>query len=134
MEGICNIEKINGEEWVVFNSNFNQELTPDIIEFLSKYQRVEFGEKFDKSVTYQTESSQNRKSPTLLPNSLTHLEYGTYFNQPVDNLPNSVEQLIFGYYFDQPLKSLLSSLKKLIIHEDYEYELPSNIEIKKFRE
>ena len=26
MEGICNIEEINGEEWVVFNPDFNEEL------------------------------------------------------------------------------------------------------------
>ena len=50
MGGICEIEEIEGEEWVVFNSNFNQELTPDIIQFLSKHTKVQFNSKFNRPV------------------------------------------------------------------------------------
>ena len=46
MERICKIIEKEGEKWVVFNPDFNEELTPQILEFLSKHQRVEFGEVF----------------------------------------------------------------------------------------
>ena len=112
MEGICKVKIKDGEEWVVFNERFNQKLTPDIIEFLSKYQRVKFGQCFNQSVTYQTESSQNGKSPTLLPNSLT--------------------SLIFGHCFNQPIKILPISLKEINIHYDYSHPFPKNIRIYNF--
>ena len=32
------------------NSDFNNELTPDIIQFLSKHQRVKFGKDFDQNI------------------------------------------------------------------------------------
>jgi len=144
MEGICEIVEIDEEEWVVFDRNFNQVLTPEIIHFLSEFQRVKFGFEFDQSVnhlpdsithltfgkefdqhidflpntlthlifgrefnkpvTYQTENSQNGKSPTLLPKSLTHLKFGRDFNQQVYEdsptgkssiLPNSLTHIIF---------------------------------------
>ena len=79
MEGICKIKEIDKEEWVVFDEKFNKQLTPDIIQFLSKYQNVLFGIHFNKSVDN-------------LPNSLTHLRFGFVFNQRVDNLPNSLTQ------------------------------------------
>ena len=140
MEGICKIKEIDDEEWVLFTREFNEELTPDIIQFLSKYQRVCFGDKYNQSVenlpdcitdlvfgndfnqpiTYQTESSQNGKSPTLLPQSLTRLEFclGCEFNQPLTYqtessqngksptlLPSGLTQLIFGENskFNQPV-------------------------------
>ena len=41
MEGICEviIDDDDGEEWIFFDDNFNQELSPEILEFLSKYQK-----------------------------------------------------------------------------------------------
>ena len=74
MEGICEVAIQDGEERVVFNDDFNQKLTLDIIQFLSKYQRVKFGQRFNQSVDN-------------LPESLTHLEFGEEFNRLVVNLP-----------------------------------------------
>ena len=67
MEGICEIEEIDGEEWVVFDQKFNGELTPEIIEFLSKYQRVRFGWCFDQYVDISDEDYPGGKS-SILPN------------------------------------------------------------------
>ena len=90
MERICKIIEKDEEEWVVFNPDFNQELTPEVINFLSKHQRVEFGEKFNQSVDN-------------LPESITHLKFGKFFNQEVKNLPDSLINLEFGTYFNQPI-------------------------------
>ena len=70
MENICEIRrKVEGHECVHFNENFNQELTPDIIEFLSKYQKVRFGSDFNQSID---KDSPTGKSSSL-PNSLTKI-------------------------------------------------------------
>ena len=120
MNNICKIIEKDGEEWIVFNPDFNQELTQDIIEFLSKHQRVEFGREFNKPVN-------------KLPKSLTHLRFVEYskFNQPVDNLPNSLTHLEFGTYFNQPINIIHASLKKITIPKNYSHPLPDNVEIQK---
>ena len=76
MEGICKIEKIGGEEWVIFDDYFNQELTPEILKFLSKYKRVKFGWYFDQPLDN-------------LSQFLTHLTFGYEFDQPVNYLPTA---------------------------------------------
>ena len=73
---------------------------------------LEFGGSFEQSVTYQTESSQNGKSPTLLPNSLTDLKLGYFFNLPI---------LVFP-----------TSLKRIIIPSEYPYYIPDYIEVIKY--
>ena len=96
MEGIC---KINDEGWVIFYRDFNQELTPKIIQFLSKYQKVKFGWDFNQFID-------------KLPNCLTHLIFGDDFNQPIHEdsptgkssiLPNGLISLNFGRKFNQPV-------------------------------
>jgi hypothetical protein len=40
-----------------------------------------------------------------IPNFITHIVFGNYFNQPIIfGIPNSVIDIRFGYFFDQPLK------------------------------
>ena len=92
-------------------------MTPDIIEFLSKHQKVKFGKDFNQPIH---EDSPTGKS-SILPNSLTHLQFGKYFNQPVDNLPSGLTQLIFGKYsdFNQPVDNLPNSLTHLTFGDDF---------------
>jgi hypothetical protein len=52
--------------------------------------------------------------PRNLPNSITHLTFGYYFNQPVDNLPNSITHLTFGESFNQPVNNLPNSIVELV--------------------
>ena len=112
MEGICELEEIDGEEWVVFDDDFNQELTSQIIEFLSNYERVEFGDFFNQQFDISDEDSPTGKS-SILPNSLTHLKFGKFFNQPVDKLPNSLINLEFGFEFNQSVDNLPNTLTYL---------------------
>ena len=53
--------------------------------------------------------SSNRAMDNLkLPNSLTHLDFGNWFDEPVDNLhlPNSLTHLDFGNAFNRPIDNL----------------------------
>ena len=67
-------------------------MTPEIIDFLSNYQRVRFGINFDQSVD-------------KLPDSLICLEFDIYgdFNQPIYKLPNSLNHLVLGEDFNHPV-------------------------------
>lgn len=49
-----------------------------------------------------------------LPNSITHLKFGRYFNNPLNNLPNSITHLILGSDFDQQVNFLPESLVYLV--------------------
>ena len=42
-----------------------------------------------------------------IPNNVTHLTFGDYFKQPLDpwSIPINVSHLTFGHYFNQPLNS-----------------------------
>ena len=102
MESVCEIEEIDREEWVVFDEEFNEELTPDIIQFLSKYKRVKFGEKFNQPVDIF-----NKKLPAITKQNGSKQK----FNKPINMFP--------------------SSLKELKISKKYQYPLPNNIVIKK---
>ena len=71
MENICEVKNIDGEEWIVFNDSFNEKLSPQILDLLSRYKKVQFGTSYNQQIDN-------------LPNSLTDLKLGKNFNQPVD--------------------------------------------------
>ena len=59
-----------------------------------------------------------------LPKNLKILEFGTKFNQKVDNLPLTLKKLSFFQHFNQPLDFLPEGLEKLYIQNiDYSYDL-----------
>ena len=135
MDEIYNIKEIDGEKWVIFEDYFNEELTPEIINFLSNYQRVKFGWYFNqpihedsstgkssilpKSILYLELCFHFNQSVDNLPSCLTHLKFGNSFNQPVDNLPNSLTYLEFGNYFNQPVYNLPELLTVLVFGNNF---------------
>ena len=55
MDGVCEVTIQDGKEWVIFYSGFNGELTPPILKFLSRYQRVKFEwNLINQLINYQT--------------------------------------------------------------------------------
>jgi hypothetical protein len=43
-------------------------------------------------------------------NRVTHLTFGTFFNEPINNcIPSSVTHLIFGFNFNQPINNCIPS-------------------------
>ena len=68
-----------------------------------------------------------------LPISLTHLELGYYYNQPLDNLPNSLTHLILGFWYNQLLDHLPSNVTDLTLGTKYDQRLdnlPKSLNIK----
>ena len=77
-------------------------------------------------------NASNNKCESLcnLPNTITHIKFGTKFNQKVDFLPNSIVELIFGKYFNQKVDMLPNSLVNLIFGLDFNNKvdyLPKNL-------
>lgn len=59
--------------------------------------------------------------------SLTHLIFGTCFNQPIHNLPNTLTYLQFGEHFDQPTVPLPPTLKHLVVTKYFPSNLPHTL-------
>ena len=72
-----------------------------------------FGYRFNQKVGHQ--SCDDVDCPRNLPHSLTHLTFGTEFNQSVDNLPYSLTHLTFGTEFNQCVDNLPCSLTHLTL-------------------
>ena len=109
--------KIEGDT-VIFDDKFNDVLTEDILNEISKYPKIEFGWNFNQRIDnlYQ---------------GLESLKLNGLFNQPIDNLPQGLKKLNISGYFNQPIDFLPSSLEKLIFcTPNYSYDLlnlPSNL-------
>jgi hypothetical protein len=54
----------------------------------------------------------------LLPKQLTHLTFDTWFNQPINNLPDNLIYLKFGTYFNRPIQLNLE-LTELVFGESF---------------
>ena len=126
MEGIYQIEERRGYYWVVFDNNFNQELTPEIRRILSLEKRIQFGKMFNQPIDN-------------LPNSITHIKFvwDSAFNQPLDNLPMSLKSLVFNgkSKFNYPLDNLPEFLEHLETGSSFNHpidNLPSSLITIKF--
>jgi len=56
--------------------------------------------------------------------NLTHIIFGWFFNQSIDNLPNSLIHITFGNNFNQPFNNSLISLTHIIFGDDFNQLLP----------
>jgi hypothetical protein len=65
----------------------------------------------------------------LIPGSVTHLEFGYYFDQPIENhIPKSVTHLKFGYHFNRPIKNAIpSSIIRLTFGRNFNQEIDLSI-------
>ena len=86
-------------------------------------------EQFDDSVVikYRSAAVDRLGQCEALPPKLTHLTFGRWFNQPLDNvtLPPTLTHLTFGYRFNQPLDNvtLPPTLTHLTLHASYDRQL-----------
>jgi hypothetical protein len=85
--------------------DFNEELCDlplniKVIVFKEDYNKYQPSQ-FNKPVGHQ--ECEDINCPRNLPNSITHLTFGSDFDQQVDYLPNSITHLTFGENFNQPV-------------------------------
>ena len=99
------------DNYVVFDDDFNDVLTEDILNEISKYPKIEFGWYFNQRIDnlYQ---------------GLETLKLNGFFNRPINNLPQGLNELLLGWNFNQPLDFLPQGLKELtIINPNYSHDL-----------
>lgn len=75
--------------------------------FLINVKRIKFSDKFRKPLTYTDRHGLER---SLIPDSVTHLFFGIYFNQPLEFLHNSVTHISLGHCFNQDIDFLPDSI------------------------
>ena len=71
----------------------------------------------------------NQKIKDYIPNTVTHLTFVYYFNQKIqNNIPNSVTHLTFGQGFNQKIKGLiLNSVTHLTFGGDFNKDIRNSI-------
>ena len=82
------------------------------------------------SITHLRFGSCYNQPTNNLPNSITHLTFGKNYNCITDDLPNSITHLTFGYHYNQPISTLPPLITHLTFGDLYNQptnELPSSI-------
>ena len=102
MENVCEVEGIKGLEWVVFNDSFNEKLSPQILDLIARYKKVQFGTAFNQPIDN-------------LPECVTHIQFK---DTPYDKIDALVPEEIHKSHFNQPVNNLPSSLIFLMILVD----------------
>ena len=95
----------------IMNKNYRKRKWPV---FNNDLRRLKLNKNFDVEVL-----------PKSLPVMLTHLEFGSSFNQPVSNLPTRLTHLKFGYRFNQPIPNLPPTLTHLEFGYDFNQPVPN---------
>lgn len=100
------------EDTIIFNHEFNDELTPNLIETISKYNKLDF------NVPYRSNNNsgepQFNKSIDHIKNGLKKIHLKGNFNHPVNKLPESLESLELELlHFEYNLNSLPKGLRTL---------------------
>ena len=139
-------------DMIFFNYDFNEELNPNYIKFISKFNSLYFSDYTDISLSIETNnepihmsnpkyifshigSKFNKPIDGLLLDGLDKIHFGCCFNQTVNSLPNSLTELIFGQNFNQPINNLPIKLFKLELGKFFNNpidNLPISLRVLKF--
>lgn len=88
------------------------------VDYFSSLNCLLFGQEFNQTID---SLGQRFTQPIkVLPPRLTHLDFGTYFNQSVDGyLPSTLVELIFVFVFNHPINIIPPSLETLQLGASY---------------
>jgi hypothetical protein len=108
MPNIESIYAVLENDYILIESNtYNYADDNNIIELLKKYKKLQTGNNFNKPVDF-------------IPDSVTHINFGTNFDQELNNLPSSLKYLEFSNFnivnynkFNQKLDNLPYGLETL---------------------
>lgn len=140
------------DDKIFFNYDFNEELNPNYIKFISKFTSLYFSDYDDINLAIETDNESkyimssdyffshrgskfNKPIDGLLLNGLNKIHFGCCFNQTVNNLPNSITELIFGQNFNLHIPNLPSKLFKLELGKKFNQpvnNLPIDLRVLKF--
>jgi len=135
------------EDEIIFDVFFNEPLSEKIMNELTKVKKITFGSSFNQPfhclpdnithITFGTLFNQSIDDSNL-PKNLTHLTFfGLFnnFNQSVNNLPKSITHLTFGWHFNQKVDNLPINITHLEFDNDFNQpvdNLPNSIAYLKF--
>jgi len=97
----------------------DKELDDEIIEIIKNYDKIEFYDKFNKSI--------DKLPPNI---KLIVFECKSVFDQTINNYPINLETIIFGNNFNNPLDNLPEGLKTLKLGINYTHSLDNLPQIK----
>jgi hypothetical protein len=140
------------DDKIFFNYDFNEELNPNYIKFISKFTSLYFSDYADVKLAIETNNEHqttsnpdyiftyigskfNKQIDGKLLEGLDKIHFGCCFNQSVTNLPNSITELIFGQNFNKPINNLPPKLFRLELGKYFSHpvdNLPNNLKILKF--
>ena len=112
---------IDASNNVVLGSNeYDYIHDTSILNLLKEHKKVVFDNVFNASIDW-------------LPEGITHIQLGTFFNQPLYNLPSTLKSLIFktynevgATYFNNSLNNLPHGLEILEIHYNHKFDKDIN--------
>ena len=102
--------------------------SPFFTKLPSKLRYLKFSNNFNSEVGHA--NCANKKCPRNLPDTLTHLIFGSMFNQQVDNLPKNLIMLTFGRNFNENVDKLPNTITHLTFGEYFNKKidkLPNSI-------
>ncbi len=128
---------------IVFNHNFNDIITQELLEVLLNCRIVEFGTSFNQDIGILHEcnieklrlSSFFNNSLDFLPNIRELTIESLYFNKNIDCLPLSLEVLELSGNFNKEIDFLPVGLKELYLGNEFDMtvdNLPNSLEIIQF--
>lgn len=137
---------------IFFNYDFNEELDPNYVKFISKFTSLYFSDYNNMTLSFETDNQHKLTSdPTYmfsyvgskfnkpvdgkLLDGLDKIHFGCCFNQTVDKLPCTITELILGQNFNNQINNLPPKLFKLQIGKYFNYpidNLPINLKILNF--
>jgi len=111
------IRIIRYSRWFDKFTNIIIPMKMDMIKLPLSVTRLEFGDRFNKSLK------------KYIPSTVTHLKFGDRFNQPINNcIPSSVTHLKFGHDYDQSIKNCIpSSVTHLNFGHEFDQHISNNI-------
>jgi len=66
----------------------------------------------------------NQPINSCIPDSVTHLTFGYNFNQTINGcIPDSITHLTFGYDFNQSMDSMPNSVVNILLSRNYRREI-----------
>ncbi len=121
---------------ITFSNDFNNGLTKGLIELLSKFSKIVFGNNYNSVICHCPNSIThinfghrfNQTIDFIQPvdkdyQSITHIVFGNDFNQPINLLPLTIQYLEFSKMFNQPLDNLPNGLTHLYLSSEFNHPL-----------
>ena len=122
---------ITNDDTIIFDSEFNEELDTELISGFKKliFSDYELNERLFEHYANNNfcglkyEINKFNQDVSVLPSSIIHLTFGTYFDQDVSVLPPFLTHLIFGFYFNRDVSNLPPTLTHLTFGFDFNQDV-----------